>query len=477
MRRLRSCLASVALLVATGCGRPLPSSGSSDRGGDPPPGEASDSGAAGGRGGGTADPLPALVVALSDQVLYVSADGTSVRTVYRFARPDIPVGSLGGGWVMVDARGPHVLASISVNAFDGAAGWQQGDRAVLLDDSAGVLWEKAFVTGDLGPSHARAFSGRLGEGGNAVLTVGGRVIFVAPDGGEHPLDGIRTAFPPGPGPIVPVVLDAPTLAGSTFGWWRPEQAAIFIGYPIYLLLHVATVESRLVFESRDAGEARVLVDARPSGFETRPWPPEAGDVAASFGSGEWQGYDRGTEVLRFNALTGQVANLSWALPEGMRRLAGPWFDADGSLIVVLRDDYRAGVYRSAAAGPDWVQIGKTLGDVETVVVGQVAGSYVIEATGTDDWFVPKQSWLPAPAGQEPALQGRSHQIVRPADGIAFEPALALWSVQLSPDGLRALYWRSAEPGYMLVMHDLATGTEQQIAFSSYPGAYRSAWNR
>jgi hypothetical protein len=477
--RRPSLLPLLAALLAFGCERrPLPVAPGGGIGANDgqPAGGAGGAAGAGGAGAAGADG-PALVVALDDEILYVSADGAQVRAVYRFAPPDIPPGSLGGGWVTIAARGRFVLTTRSVNRYDGATDWQQGDRAVLLDDAARVRWEKAFITGDLGPSHARPFGGQIGDAGHAVLSVGWQQLYVAADGGEQPLDDIRTALAPVAGPIVPVVLQAATTLDSSFGWWRPGQPAAFIGHPLDALLIGSTADAHFVFASRGAEGRRVLVDARPSGFEVRAWPADIRDTITSFGSETWQGDDHGGEVVRWNVQSGEIARLPWALPDGMRRLGGPWFDADGGLIVVLRNDHLAGVYRSAAAGPDWTLIGKTMGDVETVRVTRAGGTYVIDTEGTNDRFVPRQSWRAAPPGQEPALRGRSHQIVRPADAISIEAAPAMWNIQLSPDGRRAVYWRAATAGYALVMRDLASAGERQIAFRSLPRSYQIAWNR
>jgi hypothetical protein len=427
---------------------------------------------------GGAAPI-ALAVAIDDEVLLVSADGASVRSVYRFAPPDIAATALVTSSVSVDVQGRHAIATRSVRAYDGTAAWQQGDRAVLLDGDGRVLWEKSFTAADLGPSHARAFTGSVGDGGNVVLTIGWQYVLVTADGGEQPLDGVRGAYAPLPGPVVPVIADTTAPVAFSFGWWRPGQPPDFIGHPLVTLLDVrpSGFESRFLFSSQDGAGARLLIDARPSGFEARPWPAEIGESITRFGAGAWQGDDHGGEVMRWNAVTGQLARLPWSLPAGMRLLGTPSFDADGSLIAVLRNDFMAGVHRSTAAGPDWVPIGATLGDVETVEVANAAGTYVVDTTGTNDWFVTEQTWQPAPAGMEPALRGRSHQIVRPVTGASLQATPDMWNIQLSPDGQRALYWEYAAPVRTLLIHDIATDSKRPIASRALPRAYQAAWAR
>ena len=134
-----------------------------------------------------ADDLVDLVVAIDDEVLYVSEDGAQVRSVYRFPPPDITATVLGSASlsVDVDSSGRHVIATRSVGGFVSGGSWQQSDRAVLLDGAGRVAWTTSFTAGELGPSHARAVAGRVGDGGQAVLAVGAQRLFVAPDGGAQ----------------------------------------------------------------------------------------------------------------------------------------------------------------------------------------------------------------------------------------------------------------------------------------------------
>ena len=108
-------------------------------------------------------------------------------------------------------------------------------------------------------------------------------------------------------------------------------------------------------------------------------------------------------------------------------------DADGSFLVALRNDHVAGVYRSFDGATGWTRIGRTLGQVEFVGVRAVNGTYLIEARGTNEVFVPEELWtVPAPAGEEPELAGTTLQVVRPDTKVS--EVLAAEHVAISEDG-------------------------------------------
>ena len=73
--------------------------------------------------------------------------------------PDITGTGLVNGSSGIDVHDDHVISVRSVSAFDRTEGWQQGDRAVLLDGKGVVLWEKAFSTRDSDPRTPGPFPG------------------------------------------------------------------------------------------------------------------------------------------------------------------------------------------------------------------------------------------------------------------------------------------------------------------------------
>jgi hypothetical protein len=136
------------------------------------------------------------------------------------------------------------------------------------------------------------------------------------------------------------------------------------------------------------------------------------------------------------------------------RLMSAGVDLDGAFLGVFRDDTMAAVYRSANAAPPWTRIGRTLTDVETVAVGDVAGTYVIDARGTEAFFAPTEKW-PAPDAGQADLRGTSYQLARPADGVVdvIRPFLYA-SVVLTKDGLCAAYWDDPSGGHQLNVLDI-----------------------
>ncbi len=147
---------------------------------------------------------------------------------------------------------------------------------------------------------------------------------------------------------------------------------------------------------------------------------------------------------------------AWTPPDGTRWMSSAG-DLDGAFVGVFRDDTMAAVYRSANAAPPWTRIGSTLTDVETVAVGDVAGTYVIDALGTEGFFAPTQKW-PAPDAGQADLRGTSYQLARPADGVidVIRPFL-FSSVVLTKDGLCAAYWDDASNGRQLTVLDIVRG--------------------
>lgn len=167
--------------------------------------------------------------------------------------------------------------------------------------------------------------------------------------------------------------------------------------------------------------------------------------------------DAGTTAAPVIPAPPDPASFTWAFPDAlvpMSRL----IDSQGWFVAVLRDDYRAGVYRSPDAVSGWTRLGKTLGQVEQVLVSNVAGTYVLDARGTSGFFVPQQLWQDAPVGEEPDLLQSSRQLVRPATGAAdvLDDDAGAIAVDVSSDGLCAASWEPTPSGRQLTVHDLTT---------------------
>ena len=108
--------------------------------------------------------------------------------------------------------------------------------------------------------------------------------------------------------------------------------------------------------------------------------------------------------------------------------------------MALRNDYAAGLYRSPDGVSNWSLVGRTLGQVEAIRATAINGTYVIEADGTNDFFVPNEVWTATtPDGQTPEVLQRSTQIVRPETNVSktFEKRLA--PVAVSEDGQCVAY--------------------------------------
>src|SRR5262249_252648 len=144
---------------------------------------------------------------------------------------------------------------------------------------------------------------------------------------------------------------------------------------------------------------------------------------------------------------------TWALPSGMRALSPYTVGHDGSFARVLRDDHAAAAYVSAD-GASWSPIGKTMGQGESATIQDYAGTFLVDAQGTNDFFVPTPQWPDAPGGQIPELLQSSVQLVRPATGVAAVINPRWYPVALSSDGQRAAYWEEAPSDTRLVIHDL-----------------------
>ena len=96
------------------------------------------------------------------------------------------------------------------------------------------------------PQPARTFAGRVGDGGQAVLAVGGQRLFVAPDGGA------RCWWASATSPSGPVFPSWPTRRSRPvqLRLVAPGEGTGLIGYRMAALLDASPTEARFVFRWR-----------------------------------------------------------------------------------------------------------------------------------------------------------------------------------------------------------------------------------
>jgi hypothetical protein len=355
----------------------------------------------------------------------------------------------------------------------------EDDRVVLLDPAGRVLWEKRLS--EQAPSSNIGVAAHVGDGGHVLLWVAAtrETLLIAPDGSESQVPADWVPFErPLAGPTVPVFGGQ---NGDLFGWWRPGTSVAPTDFSIQGSPHVFDSGTEIAFPATTSDGAPVIVHARPDRVQTLATNADVRHGGSPLSSGAWRAYDLGSELARFSVLTGESSLFSWALPDGMSRFEPaaapppPWSDTTtafdttlstgiddaGSFLAVLRNDYLAQAFRSADAA-SWIPIGETLGQVDSVFVGEVAGTYLIDARSGS--FAPQQQWQAAPPGLGPELLQESHQIVRPVDGVAAVVQLGPEEqVQLSRDGLCAGYWDSSNT---LIVHDVARGSKFPIGLPS-----------
>jgi hypothetical protein len=340
------------------------------------------------------------------------------------------------------------------------------DRVVLLDLAGHVVWQKTLAGQT--PSSDIGVAARVGDCGYVLLhpppaTAG--ELLVAPDGSEWPLPRAWSSFErPFAGPIVPVIEGR---SGGLFGWWHPGDPVASTSFSVQGPPYVLDPGAKLAFPAHASDGAPVIVHARPHDMQTLNTKSDFGPGGAVFGTGTgaWRGYSLGGQVGRFSVLTGESGVFALTPPAAMSwlGLAPSGIVEDGSFLAALRNAYLAGAYRSADAA-SWVLVGRTVGQVESVSVSEVAGTYLIDTQGTSSRFVPQQTWQTAPPGLGPELLGESHQIVRPADGVKEVVQLGFSEqVHLSRDGLCAAYWEGSDT---LSVHDLARGSRFPVRLPS-----------
>jgi hypothetical protein len=465
-------------VLAGGCGRLKPAAA--------PPADSGDAGVLGDAGAGddtgaagdaaaaadAAAPSVALAVMSNLAVTFVAADG-STRVAYRFENQPLFEGiALGTG---IAARAGYVAATASwwvptgCSPVNGLQVCPELDLVVFLDLAGRVLWEKMFTrqasSADLGPGLF------VGDGGDVLLVHGtGIATLVTPDGRERGLPpGMTLLARPFAGPALLVRAPVGDAGAAALAWLYPGELLQPVDPPLSVEAPLDAFDAgdELDFAATDAAGAGVIVHARPGQTTVLPAAGLGGGAAAAR-SGPWRAAADGPDVVRFNLVTGTVERFTWAFPDGKRSL-GWGIAADGALVQALRDDAVAAVFVSPDAASGWTRIGLTMAEVEQIQVQDTAGTFLVDALGTNDFFVPQQSWPPVSGGEVPQLLQTSDQLVRPVDGVATQISPRWSNVVFTRDGRRAAYWEATDSSTRLVIHDVASGAKTPV-----PGIAASA---
>jgi hypothetical protein len=411
------------------------------------------------------DPTRAVLVGVAGHRVVLIREDRTASTLYEStlsAQPDAHLSSTGLSAVV---RGSYVAAHATVTETVGSGfnNWQQTDDAVLLTLAGSLVWHRHFFSDNLGPSHARSITLLLGRQGTMAASADDTFL-VGPDGREEALAGMTPLVEPFPGPLVAV-----RTTSTSGGWWQPGRGLVApLRLPLSSLPQPYRLADRLVYGSPDDAGPVLNSETADSAHAllSTPLGIEVVDRAAS----GWVLISVGSDYARFNVATGEAFQQTLAFPPGFWTLQGtlsgrgPYFiDADGSFLVALRNDYVAGVYRSRDGVSNWSLVGRTLGQVEAIAVTAVNGTYLIEAEGTNELFVPREMWTaPAAPGQEPELLRRSTQIIRPETKVE-EILHVQLQTAISTDGLCVAYSNDTSSTVL----NMTTGKTWPVAGAAY----------
>jgi hypothetical protein len=457
-------LALSCAALAAACGRLKPAAAPAESADAGLLGDAAQAGDAPAAADGAA-PSVALAVMSGSAVTLVAPDG-STRVAHQFEGDPLYGGVVVGTGIA--ARAGYVAASASwwqcvgCTLVGGLPEGPEVDRVVLLDLAGRLLWEKMLTHHASSPNLGLGLS--VGDGGDVVLVEGtAGAMLVTPDGRERTLPpGVTPLARPFAGPAVLVLAPVGDAGAVALAWWSPGQLPQPVDPPLSVegSLDAFDAGDELDFVATGADGARVIVHARPGQTTVLPAAGLGGGTADAR-SGPWRASSDGPSVVRFNLVTGAVERFTWALPDGQRSL-GWGIAADGSFVQALRDDAVAAALVSPDAASGWTRVGLTMGQVEEIWLQDTSGTLLVDARGTNEFFVPQQMWPATPGAEVPQLLQTSHQLVRPADGVATQIFLAWWGVAFARDGRRAAYWEAVSTGARLVIHDVASGEKTPV---------------
>ena len=321
-------------------------------------------------------------------------------------------------------------------------------------DSDGELIAKDFRNGTSLPHINDMYLNE--EGWMTAYTGQWSGFVVSPEGNYMELPNVVPTAAPFAGGRVSVVRNE--WAEHERAWWTPESGLEPLAFsPREFLLHrvgdhlvytadVGDGDLQLILEDGETVEQIDLPDDAPrvEPIETERWvmlggAPHSGNAF---------------RVIRVAPSTGTIQDLDVELPEGFWTMRNGTLDLDatGALILPIRTDGAAGLFRSEN-GLDWELIGEAVYGMMNLVNGNRGGAVLSRAVPnmgspfTDEEYGQiDTSWTP--------IEGDHFQFIRPSDGQSWvlpaAPAGEFWGWgwaedtraqhYISRDGTCAAYW-------------------------------------
>lgn len=420
---------TVLILGPLGCGAgalSLPDMAEMASGGDTGDADPADSSDDGGSGDGDAEPAGCIVAGqLARAIAVVDSEAKQVH-----------VFEPGGGELTLEAPLPEgVEAPATLNTATGAGFIAIASSYTIYDppnnDEGAALRLYARDTGAL--HWELNFDYRLGSTfvdaqGRVVASVGWSATprpagIMVVDGQLSELPNFAPVGPLGPSGWMPgwIIDDAHGTIGS--GFYNPSSDQL-----------VTVTSGTTPSGWRAEGETIEYIDnlssvprfviAGPQGQSAIELGPFAGLGTAIHGGGEAGDYrllsahadgaEAEPKLLRLHVPSGELLEIEIDPPAGLERFDCYFpvtrVDAEGRVLVELRDAGAAGIYAFDAEAATWITLGQSMTDVEDVSVAQIWGTLLeIHASGPNQTYCPGTEWTAPPAS---ALPGTSIQLAR-----------------------------------------------------------------
>lgn len=420
------------------------------------------------------EPVVPSLAFVSDGQLVLMMSDRSTRVLHTFA-PSSLVGDLpAGGGSVLSSRG-RIVASATFRArVEGT--FVQTDELVAMTTSGERLWSRSYRTDDLGPPHSRTIPLWLGADGVFALNAEpGHHALIWPDGREDALADVTAIERPMVGGLTPVWSSA-----EGWRWYEPGSGALtpFLASPI----HTPVVAGeQLVYLAADHGVAALFVETGTSAerITLQPSVATTPPINVSLSDHTPAGWllvseQAGWEIYNVVTRERQPTAASFALPDGFVRFGDARLDFDGALLMPLRNDHWAALFRLDPESSEWHRIGRRLAEIDSLHFAARAGSYTVVTHGNNDLFVPTTTWAPAPSGEEPELLNTSVQVLRPETAIAFEwGGKNSWHLDIAPNGKCVVYSDQAGggAGAALTLLDLESGDRTVLRETSAAPAW------